>query len=276
VEVEDQRGRERRIRVAGRAGRPRVELVLGAEEQGRPAVARIAAVEPELVVPVGEREPIGRQAQDEAGISDARRPGRRDVGLGDRLTHESAGLKQVDVEIDQVLIAARAVGAAVDDAAGVATVEHGRAARIELDLLDELGMQHARCDQQVVEIRDARAVEQEAGRAGAGAADDREGQQRNDGRRARQGLDHAEGIAEGARDLLDLGAAQGDARDLLAPLVAHDDDLVGVVALALDGVGHHQLLLRGQVLLLEIGVAVRGVHVHARVARGQGQAESGP
>ena len=106
-------------------------------------------------------------------------------------------------------------------------------------------------EQQVIEQRHARAVEQEAGRARARAAHDRKRQQRHHRRDAGQRLDHAERIAERAGDLLDLGAAQRDARDLFAALLADHDDLVGIVAVALDEVGHRELLLRDQRLLLQ-------------------------
>ena len=74
---------------------------------------------------------------------------------------------------------------------------------------------------------------------------------------AGQRLDHAERIAERARDLLDLGAAQRDARDLLAALLADDDDLVRIVAIALDEVGDRELLLGGERLLLDERVVAR-------------------
>ena len=78
-----------------------------------------------------------------------------------------------------------------------------------------------------------------------------------------QRLDHAERIAEGAGDLLDLGAAQRDARDLLAALFADDHDLVGVVAIALDEVADRQLLRSRQRLLLQERVVARRIDRHA-------------
>jgi hypothetical protein len=275
VEVEYERGHERRIGAAGRGrGRRRIELVLGAEEHGGPPVAGIAAVQAELVVPIGERKLIGGQTENEAGIPIACGRGCGHAETRDGFAHESPGLGQVGIEIDELFIGACTTGSPVDDTAGVSAINHRRATGIELNLVDELGMDHAGSDQQVVKQRDARAIEQVAGRAGTGATDHRIGKEGNDGSCARQGLNHAEGIAEGARNLLNLGTAQSDARNLLAPLVTDDDDLIRVVALALDVVGHGQLLPRHEVFLLKESVAIRSVHSHARLARRHGQTEA--
>ena len=202
-------------------------------------------------------------------------PGRRHrrAERRDRRAHEPAGLQQVDVEVEEALVRARAPRAAVDDAAHVAAVRRGRAAGEELDLVDEHRVDDAGPGQQVKQQRDARAVEQEARRAGARAAHDRERQQRHDRRHAGQRLDHPERIAERARDLLDLVAAQRDARDLVAPPLGDDDGLVEVVAFALDEVGHRQLLPGRERLLLHEGVVLGREDRDARGAGRQRQAK---
>jgi hypothetical protein len=145
VEPEDERRRERRVRIVGIGGGCHgVEFVVGAEREHRPAVARVAAVEPELVVPVQQRHQVGGEAQDQAGIAVAPRDGDRRADLRHRLADQPAEPEEVGVEIEQVLVAACAGGATVDDAAGVAAVEHRRAAGAELDLIDEVGVDHAR------------------------------------------------------------------------------------------------------------------------------------
>ena len=209
MKAEDQRRLERRVgSVRHRRGRRGVQLVAGAEEEDRPAVDRRAAVEPQLVIPVRERHLVGGEAEQEPRVAVA--PGRRHrrAERRHRRADEPARLQQVDVEVDEALVRARAPRAAVDDAAHVAAVRRGRAAGEELDLVDELGVNDAGPGQEMEEQRDARAVEQEARRAGARAAHDRKGQQRHDRRHAGQRLDHPERIPERARHLLDLVAAQ--------------------------------------------------------------------
>ena len=273
VKVQDERRRQRWIGCIG-SRRGRVKLVASAEERYRPTIARIASVEAKLVVPVRKRNLVGGQAQNQARIAIATSRGQRRAYLWNGLADQAARLHEIHVQVNQVLVRARPMGATVDDAAGVAAIQHGRPAGIELDLVDELGVDHAGPNQQVVQQRHACAVKQKAGGIGAGATDHREREQRHDGRCTRQRLDDTEGIAERARNLFDLGAAQGDARHFLAVLLSHNDDLVGIVALSLDVVADREFLLRRQVLLLQESVVARSVRGDARVARRHRQPES--
>ena len=145
VKAEDQRRLERRVgSVRHRRGRRGVQLVAGAEEKDRPAVDRGAAVEPQLVIPVRERDLVGREAEQEPRVAVA--PGRRHrrAQRRNRRADEPAGLQQVDVDVDEALVRARASRASVDDAAHVTAVRRRRAAGEELDLVDELGVNDAR------------------------------------------------------------------------------------------------------------------------------------
>ena len=166
-----------------------------------------------------------------------------------------------------MLVRAGARSAPVDDSPGVLTVRRRGAAGIELDLVDELGMNHAGTDEQVVEQRNRRSIQQEAGGGGAGPADDRERQQRDHRSDARQRLDDAKGIAERTGNLLQFGSAERDPRNLLAVLLADDDDLVRVIAIALYEIGDRDLLGCRQCLLLQKEVMARRVHGHAGDAR---------
>src|SRR4026207_1932092 len=75
----------------------------------------------------------------------------------------------------------RASAAAPAWPAGGAAGEDRRAAGIELDLLDEVGVDDAGAVEQVVEHRHAGAVEQKPGCARGRAAPDGEGEERPDG-----------------------------------------------------------------------------------------------
>jgi hypothetical protein len=76
-----------------------------------------------------------------------------------------------------------------------------RPKRVQVDSLDQAGMNHGGPYHDVIEQRDAHAVEEVADVAGRGAAHVEERQARRDRRHARQGLDRPERIAERARHL---------------------------------------------------------------------------
>jgi hypothetical protein len=175
VKAELQLRLERRVLVhrVG-AGRHGLEDVAGAEREDGPAVGWRAAVEPELVVPVGQGYFIGGEAEDRARVAVAGGDRRGRVDERNRLADQAAGLQEVGVHVDQLLTGARVRGAPIDDAAGVAAVEDRGAARVELHLLDEVGVDDAWAVEQVVEHRHPGAVEQEPGRARGRAAHDGE------------------------------------------------------------------------------------------------------
>jgi hypothetical protein len=111
---------------------------------------------------------------------------------------EAAGVGEADLEFTVVAVAPGGLGAALDHAADVASEAGRGAAGVEVDLVDEIGVDDGGADRHVEEDRDADAVEEVAGVAGGGAADDDVGQEAGQLRGAREALDHAEGVAEGA------------------------------------------------------------------------------
>ena len=127
--------------------------------------------------------------------------------------------ERAGVEGAQVVLAVQLLGRrdrlAGDDAAREAPEARGVPARVEVDAVDERGVDDRRTDADVEEVRDADAVEVVADVAGRGAADVEVGQPRDDRRDARHDLDGAERVAEDAGNLADLGARErGGARRL--------------------------------------------------------------
>ena len=84
------------------------------------------------------------------------RHGRVDLGIGSRTRPPTSS------RLSRCRAIASGLGArgeAVDDAGGVAAVRRRRTARIELDLVDEVGVDHARAGEQVEQHRHRRAVD---------------------------------------------------------------------------------------------------------------------
>ncbi|MCA9704408.1 MAG: DEAD/DEAH box helicase [Myxococcales bacterium] len=93
---------------------------------------------------------------------------------GDLEQAARVGQAGLDVAVDSV--AARRAGAGLDDAAGVATQPHRGAAGVEVDRVDEVGVEHRGADGHVEEDRHAGAVEVVAGVARGRAAHHHVGQ----------------------------------------------------------------------------------------------------
>ena len=96
----------------------------------------------------------------------------------------------------------------VDHAAHVAAVPDAEAARVEVDLVDQVGREHRRSGQEVVQHRDRLAADEHAGVGWVGAAHDQQAEAERRAGDARHVLQHAQRIAERAGDRGQLGAGQ--------------------------------------------------------------------
>ena len=98
--------------------------------------------------------------------------------------------------------------------------------RVQIDALDEPGVDHRRADADVEEKGDAHAVEVVADVAGRGAADEEERQPGHDRRDAGHHFDRSKRVAEGSGNLPHLGSPQRRRRRRRYRTLAVDDDLV--------------------------------------------------
>ena len=105
-------------------------------------------------------------------------------------------------------------GAGGHDPRDVRSVVGRRAARIELDAVDQVGMNDRQLEPQVKQLGHANAVQEEAGVARVGAAHHVERRRPGDLRDARQRAEHAQRITGRAGQLARLLAGDLDLRDL--------------------------------------------------------------
>ena len=101
-----------------------------------------------------------------------------------------------------------ALDADVDHAADVAAVADAEPARVEVDLVDEVGGEHRRSGQEVIEDGDRLAADEHAGVARVGAAHDEQPEAERRARDAGHVLQHPQRIADRPRDGRQLGLGQ--------------------------------------------------------------------
>src|SRR5205814_318496 len=97
-------------------------------------------------------------------------------------------------------------GADVDDSADGATVAGAEAARVEVDLVDELGADDAGAAAEVEEQRHLNAVHEEERLAGVGSAHHELAAEERSAGDSGEVLDHADRVAERAGYALELAA----------------------------------------------------------------------
>ena len=208
---------------ARRVRRQHVQRIVAAEhEQPEPPLAAEVLVDAGLVVPVDRRRDhrgraLALRDHQRQQLIDVR-PARRDAAgdtAAQRPLDRTGRVEKVDVGVAVQLRRLVGLGGDVEDAGGGASVVHAEAARVEVDLVDEVGRQHRRTTQEVVEDRDALAVDEDAGVLRRRAAHHQLADAERDARDAGQVLDHAQRIAEGAGHGRQLVLRQGVARDLL-------------------------------------------------------------
>jgi hypothetical protein len=160
-----------------------------------------------LVVPVLEDGIRSGERDERGGIRVSPGDEHRALPVGERSLDERAGVEEAHVAfaVDLVGGPPRLAG---EDAAREPPVACRIAARVEVDALDEAGVDDARPGANVVEQRNADAVDVVAVVAGRRAAHEEERQPADERRDAGQGLHDAEGIAECARHLAHLLPAE--------------------------------------------------------------------
>src|SRR5262249_53069671 len=153
----------------------------------------------------------------------------RDV-VGDRDAKVQAAVDRVDLGLAVDPVGGGGLGVDLDDAAVEAAEAHREPARVEIDAVEELGVEDRRSAEEVVEERDRVPVGEDARVVRVRAADEEEPGAERRAREARQGLEDAERIAERARYRRELTLLDGAAGDLELLALALDDGLVGISA----------------------------------------------
>lgn len=189
------------------------ELLLGqqivrAERERGQAVARADVVgDARLVVAVVEHGALGDPREHRGGVRVARAeehgaPALREPGLDHR-----AGVEQAEVAL-AVRDGARRGRLARHDAAREPTEARRVPARIEVDAIDHAGVDDRGPEPDVVQVRNADAVEEVTHVARRRAAHVEERQPRHDRRDPGHRLDRTKGIAERAGELAHFGARE--------------------------------------------------------------------
>ena len=138
-------------------------------------------VDPRLIVPVDGRD--GDEGRPDAAGRDEVGQQRRRCSCAAtaklvrtrarrRPLHVRRRVAQVDVDRAVQRPADVALDVYVDDAADVSSVTDAEPARVEVDLVDQVGREHRRPGQEVVQDRDRLAADEDAGVGRVGAAHD--------------------------------------------------------------------------------------------------------
>ena len=146
-----------------------------------------------------------------------------------------------EIELGEPVVAAvvaRLAKVRLDDASERAAVLHAEVARIEIDLVEELGRNHARQTPKMIDVRDPHAVDEHRRRLIAVTAHDELPRERRRARDTRQVLNGPQGVAGGARNARELAAGQRVARHLAARSLAAHDHLVARFARRDEAIAH--------------------------------------
>ena len=188
--------------------RARREVVAGPEGEEREAPTSEGAVGAQLVVPVAERDAVAQPPDDGARVRVARRDGDRALSR-QRRRHHRARVVETHIDGGVHVVLGRDARVRRDDARHVAAVARRVAAREEVEVLEEVRVDHRRAEREVEQRGHAQVVEEVARVAGVAAAHGVDRRGPRDGRHAGERLDGAERIAQGARRVRELVAARG-------------------------------------------------------------------
>ncbi len=179
-----------------------------------------------LVVPVGEGTPGREERQDDGRVPVARGHERRAFAVGEGGLGECAGVEEAEVALSVGSGLDGLRGRRVDDAADVAAVSRRGSALVEVDAVDERGVDDARAEPDVVERRDGDAVDEVARRRRRRAAHVVRLQRAHGGNHTGQRLGEPGGVAEGPGHVAGVFAAYGRLADFAVG--GQDTDLLGV------------------------------------------------
>src|SRR5262249_46879982 len=151
-------------------------------------------------------------------------------GAGDGHGRVDAAVDEVDLRLAVDAVGGGGLGVDLDDTAVEAAEAHRESARVEVDAVEELGVQDRGPAEEVVKERDRVPVDEDAAVVRVGAADEEEPGAERRAREARQALEDGQRMAERARHRRELALLEGGARGLELLALALDDGLVGISA----------------------------------------------
>ena len=148
---------------------------------------------------------------------------------GERTFGKKSHVDQVDLREAVELVLLGIAHANVDDAAHGAAVLRAEVARVEIDLLEQLGGHHRRQPAKVIDERDVRAVDEDLGVLGRGPAHDEQAREARRARDARKVLQRAQRITVGAWRAKELALLHGALGHLTRGAFSVDDHVLDVV-----------------------------------------------
>ena len=155
-------------------------------------------VEPQLIIPVANIDPLVDGADDRAGVAVVTRDGDANV-FGQRQLDQRRQVEQSQLQLAVIAVRARRPGLGVDDSTRIASKRGIVGAGIKVHLLDEPGMHHPASDQQVKQLWHPHSVEIKAVHARTRTAHHVNRQQRHRRRHPRQKTNCSKRITEAAR-----------------------------------------------------------------------------
>jgi hypothetical protein len=231
-------------------------VIARAEHEQRQLVGADLAIAAELIVPVAEAQVAAEQPDDGPEVRVAARDRDRAVA-GERRRHHAARVEEAHVDGGVNIVAGRGARLRRDEARDRPPVARGIAARIEVEAVEEIGVDHRRAEREVEQRGHTQIVEHEGRVARVRAADGVDGRRPRDGGDARQRLEGAERIAHRAGRAQELGALEAHLR--LARGRAHDG-LVGERAVARGQTHDERRGIRARVALDERDLEARRLH----------------